>query len=608
MTTSPHAADVRRRAGWLPENQDELESWLDGHRERATAKGEQVVLHPVLTEFQELIDTDPVVRMYISQMIAQVPNTKPYRKRHLESVPHMMRLINEVLTMAPEFGANMVATPLGAILDWTMGTPAGFAAFRDPRVNTMIKKILERLVLSSSAAATRSTCSTTRRPAGNAPRPGARSASSSTNTIRRTSTGALPRGTTSSPGASRTASVRWPRPEDDKVIVSACESTPYGISTDVKLQDRFWIKSQPYSLQDMLANDDSVGQFVGGTVYQAFLSATNYHRWHSPVAGTIVRAFVVPGTYYSEPDSEGADAVEPMNSQSYLAHVAARAVILIEADDPVIGLMAFVAVGMSEVSSCLIGSQITPGYHVAKGAELGYFQYGGSTHCLVFRPGAIADFALAGHSPATRPQGAADACPLEARHRRPGSPTRRVTMRWATGLASAPVRCHARTRGTPCGNGLASCLAAFLAAFCLAGRPPGYRGDRGVGLVQRLRCPGGLIAALGGQRQAMDERPGQRQGDGQQQPRPQAPGEKCPHAQGPFFASPRCVPRRYPPCPGLTTSQGARLSRVAAWALRHEDVTGMTAGWRPPGSAESINRGRAFWPCEDAGATESVVR
>jgi phosphatidylserine decarboxylase len=184
-------------------------------------------------------------------------------------------------------------------------------------------------------------------------------------------------------------------PDDDKVIVSACESTPNGISTDVKRQDRFWIKSQPYSLEDMLANDDSVDQFVGGTVYQAFLSATNYHRWHSPVAGTIVRTFVQEGTYYSEADSEGADAVEPRNSQSYLAHVATRAVILIEADDPVIGLTAFVPVGMSEVSSCTIDSKVTPGYHVGKGEELGYFQYGGSTHCLVFRPGAIAEFALA---------------------------------------------------------------------------------------------------------------------------------------------------------------------------------------------------------------------
>ncbi|MGZ4627955.1 phosphatidylserine decarboxylase, partial [Oryzihumus sp.] len=38
-----------------------------------------------------------------------------------------------------------------------------------------------------------------------------------------------------------------------------------------------------------LANDESADQFVGGTVYQAFLSATNYHRWHAPVAGTRAR-------------------------------------------------------------------------------------------------------------------------------------------------------------------------------------------------------------------------------------------------------------------------------------------------------------------------------
>ena len=43
----------------------------------------------------------------------------------------------------------------------------------------------------------------------------------------------------------------------------------------------------------------------------------------------------------------------------------------------------------------MIHKDITPGYHVGKGEELGYFQFGGSTHCLVFRPGAIADFTLA---------------------------------------------------------------------------------------------------------------------------------------------------------------------------------------------------------------------
>jgi phosphatidylserine decarboxylase len=392
MTIQPEAVDTKRSAGWLPE-QEELEAWLKGHRERVEARGE-VVLHPVLEEFQELIDADPIVRLYLNQMIEQVPSTKPYDQRHLESVEQMLRMINELLTMAPEFGeSSMVATPLNAILDWPMGTPAGFAAFRDPQINAMLKKVLgvwceflsshESLyVLNDSAAGWK--CAEAQRKVGmdqyeHDPQDEHWGFKSWNDFFtRRFKAGERP----------------VVSPEDGKVIVSACESTPYGISMDVKRQDRFWIKSQPYSLQDMLANDNSVEQFVGGTVYQAFLSAINYHRWHSPVAGTIVRAFVREGTYYSEADSEGKDAVEPTNSQSYLAHVAARAIILIEADDPVIGLMAFVAVGMSEVSSCMIDSKLAPGYHLDKGEELGYFQYGGSTYCLVFRPGAIDEFAL----------------------------------------------------------------------------------------------------------------------------------------------------------------------------------------------------------------------
>ena len=394
-TAHSAAGDARRLGGWLPSSQDALEEWLSGHRERVAAKGGQAVLHPVLAEFQTLIDSDPVVRLYLNEMIAQVPQNRHYRKRHLDSVQELLQLINEVLTMAPEYSEDaMVVLPLGAILDWTMGTPAGFAAFRDRRINAMLKKILSvwceflssgdsRYVLNDSPSGWK----------GEAARAAIGIEQyqhdpddeywgfSSWNDFftRRLADGAR----------------LVDSPDDDGVIVSACESTPYGVAVDVQLQDEFWLKSQPYSLQDMLGNDESARQFVGGTVYQAFLSATNYHRWHSPVAGKIVRAFTLEGTYYSEADSEGADAVEPRYSQSYLAHVAARAVIIIEADNPAIGLTAFVPVGMSEVSSCLIDPKIEPGYHVEKGEELGYFQFGGSTHCLVFRPGAIADFSLA---------------------------------------------------------------------------------------------------------------------------------------------------------------------------------------------------------------------
>jgi phosphatidylserine decarboxylase len=395
MTTHSHESDVKRRAGWLPQQED-LEAWLAGHRERVEARGGQVVLHPVMVAFQELIDRDPVVRMYMNQMIAQVPSGKRYSKRHLHSVEQMTGMINEVLTMAPEFGPKgaMVATPLTAILDWAMGTPAGFAAFRDPRVNAMLKEILTAWCEFLSSADSLYVLNES---------PSGWKSAEAQKTIGMEQFEHDPQdehwgfGSWNDFFTRRFKDGERPvaSPDDDKVIVSACESTPYGISTDVQRRDRFWIKSQPYSLADMLAEDESVDEFVGGTVYQAFLSANNYHRWHSPVAGRIVRAFLLGGTYYSEADSEGKDAVEPTNSQSYLAHVSARAVILIEADDPVIGLMAFVPVGMVEVSSCKIDPKIKPGYHVAKGEELGCFQFGGSTHCLVFRPGAIAEFSLA---------------------------------------------------------------------------------------------------------------------------------------------------------------------------------------------------------------------
>lgn len=393
MTTDSDRVDVPRQAGWLPRDQDDLEAWLAGHRERVEAKG-RVALNPVITEFQKLIDSDPVVRMLMNQMIAQVPATKPYRQRHLHSVEQMLGLINEVLTMAPEFGEHsMVATPLAAILDWTMGTPAGFAAYRDPRINVMLKKVLSAwcafldsgdslYVLNDSPSGWKSAAA--QRVVGMDEFQYDPSQEhwgfSSWNDFftRHFKHGARP----------------IDSPDDDLVILSACESTPYRISTDVQRQDRFWLKSQPYSLQDILANDESVDQFVGGTIYQAFLSATNYHRWHSPVTGTIVRAFVRDGTYFSEADAEGSDAVEPTDSQAYITHVATRAIILIQADNPVIGLVAFVPVGMVEVSSCIISPNVTPGQHVAKGDELGYFQFGGSTHCLIFRPGAIANFTL----------------------------------------------------------------------------------------------------------------------------------------------------------------------------------------------------------------------
>ena len=79
-------------------------------------------------------------------------------------------------------------------------------------------------------------------------------------------------------------------------------------------------------------------------------------------------------------------------SEGYLVHVQTRAIFFIDCDDPGIGLVCVMPTGMVEISSCIIDPKMKQGYHVEKGEELGYFQFGGSTHCIIFQKGVINNF------------------------------------------------------------------------------------------------------------------------------------------------------------------------------------------------------------------------
>lgn len=181
------------------------------------------------------------------------------------------------------------------------------------------------------------------------------------------------------------------------MIVHACESSVYRVQKDVQLRDKFFVKGEPYSVLDMLGHDASAAHYAGGTIFQAFLSLLSYHRWHAPVSGIVRRAFVVDGTYYSEPLYRGnghpnvteIDRAGLAKSQAYLTALQTRAVIIIEADNPNIGLLAFVAVGMEEISSCEI--TVNVGQHIKKGEEMGAFHFGGSSYCLIFQDGVEVD-------------------------------------------------------------------------------------------------------------------------------------------------------------------------------------------------------------------------
>ena len=424
---------VNYRVGeWLPSDQKILDKWLANLVE--TVEGSNKEFLPVIQEFQELIETDPEIYMFFNQMFSQVPYKPPYNrdpthKPQVRNYHMMLKLINEILTRPPMFNeTGLVGFPINAILDWPMGTEGGYAAFLNEKVNDMFYRVLNEWGVYLSSADSLIALSDNDKVGwlgGDA-------------MIAMVS--ALPEYYNKKVTAEEAKEIfvdtfncdpakpywgftSWddfftrtfregkrPVAEGDNVIANACESAPFNLVSNVQLVDKFWIKGQPYSLQHMLDNDLYTEEFAGGTVYQAFLSAKSYHKWNSPVSGTVVKTKIVPGTYYSEIPAEGfynplhpkakspqtPDAAAPNNSQGYLSEVATRGLIFIEADNPAIGLMCFIAIGMAEVSTCDI--TVYEGQHINKGDSIGMFHFGGSTHCLVFRPEVKLEFDLHGQT------------------------------------------------------------------------------------------------------------------------------------------------------------------------------------------------------------------
>jgi phosphatidylserine decarboxylase len=392
-----------RVGAWLPSDHAFLSRWLEAMVEKSGA--EPRPLHPVIADFQKLIESDAEIFMLFNQMFAQVPRRPPYDKDptgkpQVRDYQHMLQLLNTIMTHAPEFDrSGLVGCPVNTIFDWSMGTAAGMAAFLNERVNAQLKQVLNtwaRFLCSADSAYV----------LNDHPRKGWLGADALQ---------AMPdfeRQYICDPAQPHWGFRSWDeffvrqfragarpvaKPDDDMVIVNACESAPYRIARQVNYRDRFWIKSQPYSLVHMLANDALAPMFAGGTVYQAYLSPLCYHRWHSPVNGTIARAYVKDGTYFAEASSHGFDPAGPNDSQAYITELATRAIVFIEADDPRIGLMCFLAVGMAEVSSCDITAY--EGQRVTKGEQIGMFHFGGSTHCLIFRPAVKLEFDHHGQKP-----------------------------------------------------------------------------------------------------------------------------------------------------------------------------------------------------------------
>ena len=423
MGTSSSAPLNQERTGlWLPKNQQLLRNWVDGLMQRTVPQTVQP-LDPVLQDFKKFIDNEPTVRMYATTMFEQVPLTPPYNKdptksqRQVRDYDHMLELMNQVVHEGPQVigdpaSNGCIGFPITAIVEWPMATPSGFVFFTMASVNKHIKAVLNKwkeflispasqIVLNPENGWTSPHIIKAMTEIGNnnaddytfeqlykcpdPSKPNLGFDSWDAFFLREFHDGVRPVATFES-----VAPTLHGIEDSNQIIVHACESTPYRLEKGVSLRDAFWVKGQPYSLVDMFRDANIAAPFANGTVYQAYLSALSYHRWHAPVSGMVTSITYIPGTYYSEnfyqgfSNPEGPDPVGPNNSQAYIAEVATRAIITIEADNPSVGLMAGVFIGLCEASSCEFW--VKSKQYISKGQQIGAFHYGGSSHCLVFRP------------------------------------------------------------------------------------------------------------------------------------------------------------------------------------------------------------------------------
>ncbi|WP_321923104.1 phosphatidylserine decarboxylase family protein [Burkholderia sp. BCC1998] len=386
---------TRHRLGeWMAREESQMAGYRANIANAARAQAGEQLRTPAVQALARLFDDHAVLRMSLTRAIDEA--LEAGRMLGYASIGELMTVIDHLMTYTPPFSeTSLVVCPLNAFLDWPMCMPSGHAVFRDAAVNAHLKQVLNvwcdflggphsRAHLDTSppdgwfcdAARTRVGLSQFQY---REDQPYWGFDSWNDFFTRRFRAGARP----------------VAAPDDPHVIVSACEAAPYHTESSVKIRDRFWIKGQPYSLRDIFtpARLPLAERFVGGDLYQAYLSAYNYHRWHAPVRGTVTHAYRVDGTYYSVAEAEGPDPAGLNDSQGYMTAVAARAVVAIDCDDPGIGTVAAVFVGMGDVSSCVI--EVVPGQRIDKGDEIGYFQYGGSTCCLLFEPGVIDRFQCA---------------------------------------------------------------------------------------------------------------------------------------------------------------------------------------------------------------------
>jgi phosphatidylserine decarboxylase len=147
---------------------------------------------------------------------------------------------------------------------------------------------------------------------------------------------------------------------------------------DVSKIEGIFVKGAVFDLRTLMQSDALAARYREGTMVLSRLCPVDYHRFHFPVAGVPGNPIHIEGPLFS---------VNPIALRQNI-HIFAqnkRAYCEIESEE-------FGRVLMFEIGATCVGSfeyTYQPGQRVAKGAEKGYFKFGGSSTITFFEPGRL---------------------------------------------------------------------------------------------------------------------------------------------------------------------------------------------------------------------------
>ncbi|EEH42085.2 phosphatidylserine decarboxylase proenzyme [Paracoccidioides lutzii Pb01] len=178
-------------------------------------------------------------------------------------------------------------------------------------------------------------------------------------------------------------------PNNPKIVVSPadCRSVVFDRIDEAT---KIWVKGREFSVERLLgkAYPEEAKRYKNGALGIFRLAPQDYHRFHFPVDGVMGTPKTIEGEYYT---------VNPMAIRSALDVYGENVRIVVPVDSVEHGRVMIICVGAMMVGSTVITRQA--GEKVARGEELGYFKFGGSTLLVLFEPGRMCyDSDLVGNS------------------------------------------------------------------------------------------------------------------------------------------------------------------------------------------------------------------